>query len=235
MEPNNLENLIKEKLNSREIQPSSQAWDRLDAMLSSTETKKKKSYFNWWAIAASFVGFVAVGTYFYNQNTIEINSNPVVTIENKIQKEELDVENKTIPQDIINSEKSLKQNAKGIVQVEKNGHVNRNNNRSNDNASSNVAHQIKINEEKMASVILSTDKSEQITSQVRPNSLEIDELLASVEKSPNSKTANLKINSMALLNEVNSELEMTFREKALIEITKKYKAAKIALTNRNNQ
>jgi hypothetical protein len=42
MELNKLENQIKEKLNSREIQPSAQAWDRLDAMLSVAEEKKKQ-------------------------------------------------------------------------------------------------------------------------------------------------------------------------------------------------
>ena len=34
MEPNKLENQFREKLNNREIQPSANAWDRLDAMLS---------------------------------------------------------------------------------------------------------------------------------------------------------------------------------------------------------
>jgi hypothetical protein len=40
MAQNKLENQIKEKLNSREIQPSAQAWDRLDAMLTVAEEKK---------------------------------------------------------------------------------------------------------------------------------------------------------------------------------------------------
>ena len=45
MEPNNIENQIREKLNSREIQPSAQAWDRLDAMLTVGEEKKNKAFF----------------------------------------------------------------------------------------------------------------------------------------------------------------------------------------------
>lgn len=40
MEPNNFDNNIQQKFNSREIEPSAQAWDRLDAMLTVAEEKK---------------------------------------------------------------------------------------------------------------------------------------------------------------------------------------------------
>jgi hypothetical protein len=40
LKPNNIENQIREKLNSREIKPTEMAWDRLDAMLSVAEEKK---------------------------------------------------------------------------------------------------------------------------------------------------------------------------------------------------
>ena len=45
MEPNKIDNQIREKLNAREIQPSAQAWDRLDAMLTVSEEKKTKEYY----------------------------------------------------------------------------------------------------------------------------------------------------------------------------------------------
>ena len=44
MEPNKLENKMREKLNKRTIQPSANAWDRLDAMLSVTEQKTEKKF-----------------------------------------------------------------------------------------------------------------------------------------------------------------------------------------------
>ena len=65
----------------------------------------------------------------------------------------------------------------------------------------------------------------------------MESLLASVEK--NSKTdrknSSIKINSTDLLQQVDGELEVSFREKALNTITKKYKEAKEAFANRNNQ
>ena len=45
MEPYKIEKQLREKLNKREIQPSAQAWDRLDAMLSVAEEKKNKAFF----------------------------------------------------------------------------------------------------------------------------------------------------------------------------------------------
>ena len=47
MEPNKIDNQIREKLNAREIQPSAQAWDRLDAMLAVSEEKKSKKGYGW--------------------------------------------------------------------------------------------------------------------------------------------------------------------------------------------
>lgn len=45
MESNNIENQIKQKLANREIQPSGQTWDRLDAMLTVAEEKNLKKYY----------------------------------------------------------------------------------------------------------------------------------------------------------------------------------------------
>ncbi|HQX02683.1 MAG TPA: hypothetical protein PKZ44_01100, partial [Flavobacterium sp.] len=66
MEPNKLENKMREKLNKRTIQPSANAWDRLDAMLSVTEQKPKRN-FKWLSIAAVFVGFTLIGIFILNK------------------------------------------------------------------------------------------------------------------------------------------------------------------------
>ena len=71
MAPNKIDTKIREQLASREIKPSEQAWDRLDAMLSLGETKKKKNY-SWLYIAASCVLFSSVGFWFYNQEDSKI-------------------------------------------------------------------------------------------------------------------------------------------------------------------
>ena len=72
MERNKLENQIAEKLNSREIQPSAQAWDRLDAMLSVSEEKKTRRPFGFLFIAASITVLLTVGLFFFTQNGSQI-------------------------------------------------------------------------------------------------------------------------------------------------------------------
>ena len=61
MEPNKIDNQIREKLNAREIQPSAQAWDRLDAMLTVSEEKKPKKGYGWFFVAASTILFFGFG------------------------------------------------------------------------------------------------------------------------------------------------------------------------------
>ena len=75
MEPNKLESQFREKLSYREINPSGAAWDRLEAML--TVAEKPKRNYTFWYVAASIVGFLFVGTVFFNQkeNPISIDKN----------------------------------------------------------------------------------------------------------------------------------------------------------------
>ena len=90
MAPSKIENQIKEKLNTREIQPSAPAWDRIDAMLSVAETQKPKRNFTWMYLAASFLLFFGLGFFLLNTNenvTIE-NTIPVVT--NEVENEKIE-------------------------------------------------------------------------------------------------------------------------------------------------
>ena len=86
MKPNKIDNQIREKLNAREIQPSAQAWDRLDAMLAVSEEKKPKKGYGWFFVAASTILFFGLGFFLFNSNeTKEINnSNPIVTTINEV-------------------------------------------------------------------------------------------------------------------------------------------------------
>ena len=67
MEPNKLEKQFRDKLNAREIQPSAQAWDRLDAMLSVAEEKKTRKPFGFLFIAAGILVLVTLGLFFLSK------------------------------------------------------------------------------------------------------------------------------------------------------------------------
>ncbi|WP_428230002.1 hypothetical protein [Flavobacterium sp.] len=237
MEPNNFEKDFREKLNQRTIEPSNKAWDRLDAMLSVAEEKTKPKKKNKWLyVAASIVGFLLVGTFLFNQkkNEIEIPKNTIVVKENvkkdTIVKTILDImdADKTA---VTISEKTPTQNP---AKEKKNLNLKSNKtikNESNQIAESSVI--IKNNQEKQ-SISSKTSVAETAKKET------VDQLLESAEKSvvaenqvkPKSK---VRINANDLLNQVDGELELSFREKVITKVNKNYQTVKVALANRNQQ
>ena len=222
MEPNKLETQFKEKLNSREIKPTEMAWDRLDAMLAVSEVKKPKRKFTWLYIAASFVGFLLITTVFFNQKEPSVDSKKnIVVIEKTNPKENSKPEIKSKIKEPILSKTILNQETNSLVQNQK---ISKEKIISNSQES--AVTEIQLNNRNL----IITDK----TSFISDN---IDSLLASAEKNNKSdvKKSTVKINSSDLLHQVDGELELSFREKALNTINKKFKEAKEALANRNNQ
>lgn len=222
MEPNKLENQFREKLNHREINPSQAGWDRLEEMLSVASKPKRK--FTWLYIAASFIGFLLISTVFFKQkNTIDIKKNTVV-IENKITKPSLKTEIKSQTEKLNFSKAVENQETKPLVQTQQ-------------NIKKNIDQQIIKTPEKVVAQIQLDNQNEPIAVNEKASPENIDSLLASIDETSNSdlKKASIKVNSTALLNQVDGELQVSFREKALNTITKKYKEAKEAFANRNNQ
>jgi hypothetical protein len=223
MEPNKLENQFREKLNPREINPSEAAWDRLDAMLSVADKPKRK--FTWLYIAASFIGFLLISTVFFNQkeNTIDFKKTNVV-IENTTQKDTSKTKIKSLKKELISPKTLINQETKPLVQTQKNTKIK-------------VENEIIKTPEKVVAEIQLKNQKEPIAVNAKSIPENIDSLLASVDKNSKSdiKNFSVKINSAALLNQVDGELQVSFREKALNTITQKYKEAREALANRNNQ
>lgn len=76
MEPIKFEEHLREKLEAREIQPSKDAWSKLEAQLGEEKKRSTKGY--WWAIAAGFIGILMVSTLFFTQDVSFGNKNVVV-------------------------------------------------------------------------------------------------------------------------------------------------------------
>jgi hypothetical protein len=223
MEPNNIEKQIREKLNQRTIQPSQNAWDRLDAMLSVEEQKPKRNY-KWISIAAIFVGFTLFGIFMMNkENSVEnvIPSNPIV-IENETKL----IENESAPE----IENNFSEEAKNKA----------------------VVHQstkkieiplMEINPKKDFLLDNQSKKEETIVENQPKEStnkyINAESLLAEIETGekiefPNiSKKPSVKIDANSLLSSAEKEVEETFRDKVIQSINKKYNSVKSSLANRN--
>ena len=239
MEPNKIDTKIREQLGSREIKPSEQAWDRLDAMLSIGENKKKKNY-SWLYIAASFILFSSLGLWFYNQN----NSKDVIVIENNIVASDKDVQfkkdtlNRDIP--IINQEKFIsnietivdntkkKPTEEKVISNKRNVNtINQNNEKVNVIAQNNTTQGISNEKEE---VIVSKNKyitGEMILASVENRKVENKEELNKEVKS------KLRVNTSTLLSSVETELDEDYKETTLDKLTRNFKQVKSALANRN--
>jgi hypothetical protein len=250
MGQNKLENQIREKLNTREIQPSSQAWDRLDAMLSVAEEKKTRQPFGFlsrnFGIAASVLVLLTVGMYFFTQKSSQIQpQNNVVETEVKkdtlIIKPDAKFQLPTIPEEevLVLSDKNLP----------KNKHQSSTNNQEisiiNQKQSTNQNQIIKdkeieyvITEDVALKELPKIETRKEIVVQGYNNAKSDEALLASLEKvakqSTNQKSV-VKIDAKNLLSQVDGELELSFREKVIKKVSKNYKEVKVALANRNNE
>jgi hypothetical protein len=225
MEPNKIDKQIREKLNAREIQPSAQAWDRLDAMLTVSEEKKPKKGYGWFFVAASTILFFGLGFFLFNSNeTKEINnSNPIVTTINEVMDS---TEVNKINQISVEKEQLV------LVQNEV-------------NYSKTVRN--KKSEERKELIKPENDLEEKITpnSQLQtPNSYKYvspENLLAEVQTGEKviisdkkiSPKAKMKVDANSLLTTVEKELDENHKETTFDKLNRKFKDAKSALANRN--
>ena len=238
MEPNNFEKDFREKLNQRKIEPSNKAWDRLDAMLTVAEEKKPKRKNKWLYIAASIVGFLLVGTFFFNQKkTIETPKIEVVTKGN--------IHKDSVVKPGLNPINPVKEE---IVISEKGSNLNSGNSKNKTNISKQKPNQITVNESNQiaeSSVISQKNQqtqsgNNQISVSEMPKNETTDQLLNAAEKSVVAENsakpkAKIKINANDLLNQVDGELELSFREKVITKVNKNYQTVKVALANRNQK
>lgn len=256
MAQNKLENQIREKLNSREIQPSAQTWDRLDAMLTVAEEKKAKRSFGWLYIAAGILVFVSAGMFFFSQNGADIQSqNSVVGTESKkspVEKgnklEAPIVEKNQENQIVINQFQSspeaqsnnLERSGKNQKSINQSVADNQNNqNQSNNQIIRDKEIEFQNNSDVALKDLPKTVEPKEIIFKNSKNSTALtdEQLLASLDNSvkKSNKKASVTIDAKNLLSQVDGELEMTFREKVIDKVSKKYKKIEVALANRNNE
>ncbi|KRD08176.1 hypothetical protein ASE21_15910 [Flavobacterium sp. Root901] len=239
MEPNNFEKDFREKLNQRKIEPSEKAWDRLDAMLSvAEETKKPAKNRKWLYIAASIVGFLLVGTFFFNQKENSIETFKTVVIEENIKKDSIakPVLNKieSVQTETVIAEKSPTETLTQKANKQENN-FNQTPNKTIKNESNQIAESsviIKNNQEKQSN-------ANPVAVTENPKKENTDQLLETAEKNvlaqSSVKKSKVKINASDLLNQVDGELELSFREKVITKVNKNYHEVKVALANRNKQ
>lgn len=234
MEPNKIEQQIKNKLEGRTIQPSVKSWDRLDAMLSVEEKPKKKSFL-WYYVAASLFFIFGMTYWLTNQNATEvIPQNTIVTTESEEEalesfEEENSIENKVEMNDKLIEDVQLNHNSV-IVQNQESKKVN-------------FDKKIKVVNPKGETFIQNQkiEEKEVIVENNKPIYVSPEKLLASVENNQenssitnsNKTKSTVKVDANSLLSSVESEITEEYRETTFDKLKRKFEQAKTAVANRN--
>lgn len=221
MERNNFEQQAKEKLSNREIAPSAQAWDRLDAMLSIQEKPKKK--INWWYVAASVTGLLLVGTFFLNTS----KESNIITPSQEI------VVTSTENNDSVTTQPSIEPTNEVSVQPKSAVVTNVSKVTNNQISTTKTNHQELSNNNQITTI------SNQIITTAETNTTH--QAIAAIDENVQAvpaviqKKQKIQVDASTLLSQVDGELELSFREKVIAKVNKNYQTVKVALANRNNQ
>jgi hypothetical protein len=244
MERNRLDLEIKQKLDSRAIQPSAQAWGRLEAMLDADQKTKSRSRISWISIAASFIGFVFIATVFYNyQDVKKISTTTPLVLEQKKEPTHVRVEGKS--SQATRAVQVVKLNAIATEAIAEATKVSTHSKEEYTvNTSLKQQHSIAdLKKQDNKSVDAKESKINQIP--VGNSYISAEKLLAEVsnlnfeaktsDKTKENTKNSFSINPNSLLSTAEKELNQTFRESTLVKLNKNFNAVKTALVNRNYQ
>lgn len=258
MEPNKFEEHIRTQLHEREIQPSAAAWDTLDARLGASKSNNKTL---WYAIAASLVAILVVGSFLVNNETPV--SKEIVFEAPQTQNQENEQITNTMPiqedTKVLDATKVYLENSKENIlpkKTEENTQlattkaIQKNKNTSKKvpnkalgvieenttlipikNIAKNDVVQLKV-EEVVAQVKKMNADNTQVTAQ------DIEALLVKAQQDIATqrilKQATTKIDPASLLNDVESELEQSFRNKVFDALGEGFNKVRTAVVERNN-
>lgn len=227
MEQNKFEQNIKEVLEKRRIKPSVKAWDKLETKLDNTsEVRSLKTYY--W-IAASVIVLIAISMFILNPensvvpqvvetieknkiNTEEIHIEPEISIENK----EAIVESKE-EKELVTIKRDLPENKNNEVDKKRVLVTNlKEANKTLKSIERKEKQVITFEEQKINEVI---KEIQIVEAEKGVTEVEIDALLLAAQREIDSqkninKTGN-QIDAMTLLQDVENELDKTFKDKVL--------------------
>lgn len=254
MAPHKLEDNIREKLEAREIQPSADAWKKLEAKLDAEQPKKKTVL--WYYMAASFVGFVILASVFFSRNNAEMNNEVVneTTEQNITEKQPEIIPNDSKLQEIASEEKTLEKE-------EKKQNVNSNSVKALPQKKSEIDKKIekteaianvtkqeeepllkntiqkeedKLFNTKVEEVVASVKKLQENNPEV--NATDVESLLNNARRDIQTQRIlnSPKVDATALLQDVEWELEKSFRDKVFDALGEGFQKVRTAVSERND-
>ncbi|MGJ8592009.1 MAG: hypothetical protein ACSHXF_05650 [Aquaticitalea sp.] len=264
MAPIKQEEQMKDKLEKRSLQPSADSWANLANRLDAQEKSKKASLAWWFGVAASIVGILFVTTMYFNNQSVEHDPQIIVNSEENVMQEinqneenqlsetkskskEVIAEPLKFNENIIEKSSAAlptnvvitqdKSNQENIVTQEVITHVERDRTKeSNDTINELKTTSFSFEEEKIQEVVAQINTLK--TNGISVTETEIDSLLERAQKeilsnrlcNENTRTVDAK----ALLQDVEDDLQQSFRSKVFEALQSGYESVKTAVAERNN-
>ena len=240
MEPVKFEKQAKKQLQKREITPSAESWEKLEQRLEAQQENKNFNF--WWigAVAAVAVVFFFLGTFFGDQSGIQQTPAVVVTPSQEVQ-------DKSTEENVAAQKREIQMASKEVepenVWLKKPRGTQRLQQKVTDKAlavnSENRERSIPSKEDEKNTflepqeMLAQTLGEEKTSTAVDDAEIEALLMLASAEIEADPVYAQSTVNAKDLLNEVEFELEESFRDKVFEVIKEGLVKAKTAVANRN--
>ncbi|MFC7356779.1 hypothetical protein ACFQO1_03695 [Jejudonia soesokkakensis] len=258
MAPIKLEEHIREKLQEREIQPSQTAWSKLEGQLGESD---RKSPFLWYAIAASFIGIIIVASFVFTkdksatdfviENTTEkIDAEkPSEIIKNKnVEKRMTTIPSENLAVEPIDKKKEETLATQKVIKEKQIF-------QQKETPKQPIAIAETKNEEKALEVkevnsvfindkLIEKSKVEEVVAQINSiqktnntvTTQEIDALLLNAQRELQTQRIlnNSKVDAAALLEDIEFEMERSFRDKVFDALGQGFNKVRTAVSDRNN-
>ena len=263
MAPIKFENKLKDKLENRSIKPSPDAWSTLSDRLDIEDEKSNNTRFWWIGIAASIVGVVLITTQFYN-NTPNVEVSPIVVDTNTEVQNDAKLISEPVTVDEIVSNSEVKKESVKIVKttevaevsidkvaktqkpvvkdkirlnIEEPQHVVASLEESKQEMNDNVS--VKVLSQEDLKIIAVVDVIKQLkANESSVSDKEIDSLLKQAQreilKQDIYDEATRTVSADALLQDVEVELQQSFRDKVFEALKLSYNSVKTAVVERHN-
>ena len=250
MAPNRFEKELKKKLDGRTIKPSTEAWDALSKKMDAAAPYEKKSNYFWYGIAAGFIGVLIVSVvYFSSESPVENTNVKLVDTNDRATETEApsaegiegEIEEAVAETDEIRQAPAYTIDTADIDQVLK----------SKDEVT--AVKQIKtvpdipvemeampnrLKEEiihtKIMEIVAAVDSLEQDTDAL--TNAEVDSLLRNAQEElfrDKLFDQNGSVDAMALLDEVENELDKSFRDQIFESLKEGFLKVRTAVADRN--
>lgn len=256
MEPYNFEENIREKFEARELKPSKNAWEKLDAKLDSPISKSNKT-FNWLAVAAGFVGILLLATFFFgkDKSIIDVTENSVVqqttnaqtvqklnsdpAIDEKLISKEISTSEVTIEAEVVTDNTAKPTNKNSTLIAENSRETNEVKTEklkgTNEQIETTVLNSNQILNTKISEVVANIELLKAKNSNV--TIAEIDALLEKAQREIRAdrifNSIDNKVDATALLEDAEWMAERSFREKVFLALGQGYEKVRTAIVERN--